>query len=211
MVEKLDRYECLKYLASKLTNELVVSWTAFNEWPSLSGERPGNLHFSQLGCTVPMGIGLAMALPHRKVIALVSDGDILMELGALPSMSKENPKNLVVLVNDNESYQVIGGFPTMTAYKTDLAVMAKGAGVEHAVTVRRFEDFKKEVNDALVKNDCARFIVMKTEAKPLKTIYEATEWIETKYRFIKHIEETEGVKIFPLGVLHRAHMEKKSE
>lgn len=211
MVEKLDRYECLKYLASKLTNELVVSWTAFHEWGSLTGERPGNVHFSQLGCTVPMGIGLAMALPHRKVIALASDGDILMELGALPSMGKENPKNLVVLVNDNETYQVVGGFPTMTAYKTHLSAMAKAAGVEYAVTVRKFEDFKREVDDALTKNDCARFIVMKTEAKPLKAKYEATEWIETKYRFIKHIEKTEGVKIFPVGVQLKAHMEKEGE
>jgi len=99
----------------------------------------------------------------------------------------------------------------MTACKTDLAAMAKGAGVEHAVTVRKFGNFKKEVDDALTKNDCARFIVMKTEAKPLKAIYEATEFAETKYRFIKHIEETEGVKIFPIGMQARAHMVKKGE
>jgi len=89
--------------------------------------------------------------------------------------------------------------------------MAKAAGVEYTVTVQKFEDFKREVNDALTKNDCARFIVMKTEAKPLKAIYEATEFAETKYRFIKHIEETEGVKIFPIGMQARAHMVKKGE
>lgn len=196
MAEKLDRYECLEYLASKLTNEPVISWAAFYEWPSISKERACNLHFSQLSCTVPIGIGLALALPHRKVIALVSDGDILMELGALPSLGRENPKNLVVFVNDNETYQTVGGYPTMTHYKTDLAAMAKGAGVEHAVTVRKFEDFKKEVDEGLSKSDCARFIVMKTEAKPYKTICETIDWAETKYRFIRHLEETEGIKIF---------------
>jgi thiamine pyrophosphate-dependent acetolactate synthase large subunit-like protein len=156
-----------------------------------------------------LGIGLAMALPHRKVIALVSDGDILMELGALPSLGKENPKNLVVFINDNETYQTVGGYPTMTHYKTDLSAMAKGAGVEYSVTVQKFDDFKKEVDEALVTNDCARFIVMKTEAKPYKTIFETIERAQTKYRFIKHIEETEGVKIFPSPVQDRKLLEKR--
>lgn len=200
MEQKLDRYECLRYLASKLTNELVVAWVAFYEWPSISGERPGNLHFSMLGCTLPMSIGLAIALPNRKVIALVSDGDILMELGALPSLGRENPKNLVVIVNDNESYQTVGGYPTMTHYTTDLAAMAAGAGVTHSVTIRDFEEFKCEIDEALSNNDRARFVVMKTEAKPYKTIFETVEWAETKYRFIKHIEQTEGVRIFPHAV-----------
>lgn len=208
MVEKLDRYECLKYLSSKLTNEPVVSWAAFYEWPSVSGERACNLHFSQLGSTVPMGIGLALALPQRRIIALVSDGDILMELGALPSLGRENPKNLVVFVNDNETYQTVGGYPTMTHFKTDLAAMAKAAGVEYAVTVRKFDDFKKEVDEGLAKNDCARFIVMKTEAKPYKVICETVEWAETKYRFIKHLSETEGIKIFPSPVQDQKLTEK---
>jgi thiamine pyrophosphate-dependent acetolactate synthase large subunit-like protein len=210
MAEKLDRYQCLEYLASKLTSEPVVAWVAFYEWPSISHDRTCNIHISQLGCTVPLGIGLAMALPHRKVIALVSDGDILMELGALPSLGKENPKNLVVFINDNETYQTVGGYPTMTHYKTDLSAMAKGAGVEYSVTVQKFDDFKKEVDEALVTNDCARFIVMKTEAKPYKTIFETIERAQTKYRFIKHIEETEGVKIFPSPVQDRKLLEKRN-
>jgi len=208
MEEKLDRYQCLEYLASKLTNEPVVSWAAFYEWPSISKERVCNLTFSQLGCTVPMGIGLALALPQRKVIALVSDGDILMELGALPTLGRENPRNLIVFINDNETYQTVGGYPTMTHYRTDLAAMARAAGVEHAVTVRTFEDFKKEVDEALSKSDGARFIVMKTEAKPYKTICDTLDWAETKYRFIKHLEETEGIKIFPTPLQDQKLSEK---
>jgi thiamine pyrophosphate-dependent acetolactate synthase large subunit-like protein len=200
MVEKLDRYECLKYLASKLTNELVVASMTFFEWESVSGNRPGNINFGSLGCTIPLSIGLALALPHRKVIAIVSDGDILLELGALPSMGQENPKNLTVFVNDNETYQTVGGYPTMTANKTDLAAMAKGAGVDCALTVRTFEDFKREADTALLKNDCSRFIVMKTEAKPFQAYRQPIGTIETKYRFIRHIEKTENIRIFPRAV-----------
>jgi len=208
MVEKLDRFTCLQYLASKLTEEIVLAWAAFYEWPSLTQDRPMNLHFSMLGCTIGMGIGLALALPHRKVIALASDGDVLMELGALPSMGKEDPKNLVVFVNDNETYQTVGGYPTMTHYQTDLAKMATAAGVKHAVTLRKYEQFKIEVDQALNSNDCSRFIVLKTEAKPYKTICDTIEWAESKYRFIKYIEKAEGIKIFPSAVQDKVLAEK---
>jgi thiamine pyrophosphate-dependent acetolactate synthase large subunit-like protein len=211
MGEKLDRYECLKYLASKLTNQVVTAWAGFFEWPSLSShpsERTCNVFFSSLGCTIPIGIGLAMALPHRKVIALVSDGDILMELGALPTLGKENPKNLVVFINDNENYQSVGGYPTMTHYKTDLEAIAKAAGVEYAVTVRKFENFRREVDEALAKSDSGRFIVMKTESKPYKAMYGTIERTETKFWFIRFIEETEGIKIFPSPIQDKRLTEK---
>lgn len=211
MDEKLDRYECLRYLASKLTDELVVAWVAFYEWPSISHERPGNLHFSMLGCTLPMAMGLALALPNRRVIALVSDGDVLMELGALPSLGKENPKNLVVFVNDNETYQTVGGYPTMTHYKTDLAAIAKGCGVSHVATITGFGDFRSEVDRCLAGTGCASFIVLKTEAKPYKTIYETVEWAQTKYRFIRYIEETEKKSIFPSAVQDKKLAERIRE
>jgi len=195
--EKLDRYECLRYLALKLTDELVIAWQGFYEWPSLVSDRPPTHYFSSLGCTIPMATGLAIALPHRRVIALVSDGDVLMELGALPSLGRENPGNLVVFVNDNECYQTAGGYPTMTHFRTDLAAMAKGAGIEYAITLRKWEDFRHEVDQAFAKNEFPRFIVLKTNPSPFKAIYETVERAEDKYRFIRHIEATEGIRIFP--------------
>jgi TPP-dependent trihydroxycyclohexane-1,2-dione (THcHDO) dehydratase len=210
MTEKLDRYECLKYLGSKLTNELVVLWSAFHEWQSVSPEGR-NLPTICMGATVPVGMGLACALPQRKVIVLAGDGDLLMELGALPTLGKENPKNLVVFVNDNEVYAGVGGYATLTAYKTELSAMAKGAGVGHAVTVRKFDEFKREVDEALAKNNGARFIVMKTKDEPYRTIEksDAIDHVEEKCRFIKHIEEREGVEIFPRSVQIKRQLENK--
>ncbi|KXA97138.1 hypothetical protein AKJ38_01880 [candidate division MSBL1 archaeon SCGC-AAA259I14] len=195
-LEKCERYKCLQYLASKITNELVVSWVTWCEWP-IEEEKPFNIPCSMLGCTVPMGIGLAKSLPERKIIALTSDGDVLMELGCLPSLAKENPENLLVIVNDNEMYQIAGKRPTMTESKADLSAMARGAGVEYAKTVRNLNDFKKEVDEGFEKEDCARFIVVKTKGEPFKSIYETSNWWREKHRFINHVEETEGVSILP--------------
>jgi thiamine pyrophosphate-dependent acetolactate synthase large subunit-like protein len=175
----------------------VIAWQGFYEWPSVAAGKPSRFYFSSLGCTIPMGIGLALALSHRKIIALVSDGDILMELSSLPSLGKENPDNLLVLVNDNENYQTTGGYPTMTHFETDLAAMAKGAGVNQAFTVTQYDDFKKRVDEAFTPRDSTYFIVMKTSLSSFRTIYETIERAEDKYRFIRYIEETEGIRIFP--------------
>ena len=131
-----------------------------------------------------------------------------MELGSLPSLAKENPKNLVVLINDNETYHGVGGYPTLTAFKTDLAAMARGAGLEHAVTVRRFDDFKKEVDECLSNNDRTRFIVMKTEHKGYRAKSDTFRDVEVKCRFLNHVEQTEGVEIFPRSLAVKKLMEK---
>jgi hypothetical protein len=51
----------------------------------------------------------------------------------------------------------------------------------------------------MARNDGPHFIVMKTEDQPYKTIAksEAIYHMEMKYRFIRHVESTEGVEIFP--------------
>ena len=58
---------------------------------------------------------------------------------------------------------------------------------------------RRENDEAMAKNDGPRFIVVKTEDKPYKGIAksEAIYYLEMKCRFIRHVEETEGVDIFP--------------
>lgn len=198
MTDRLDRYECLEYLAETVTDELVVSWGTFtHEWVNVSNEREGNLTQSGMGCTIPLSIGLAKALPHRTVIGLVGDGDLLMALGALPSLGRENPDNLVIFVNDNESYLLSDDVPTMTAEGTDLEGFAEASGVEYTATIRDFEDFKRETTEALESSDGARFLVLKTTNEPLQSFAGVLSRQTLKYNFIRHIEETEDVEIFP--------------
>ena len=76
------RYECLEILASLVKDEdLVVTtlgWVA-GEWFAL---RPSesNLYQINMGMCTPLCLGLALVLPHRRVIALESDGSVLSEL-----------------------------------------------------------------------------------------------------------------------------------
>jgi thiamine pyrophosphate-dependent acetolactate synthase large subunit-like protein len=71
------RHECLELLAGKMTDHLVVTSQSGQriEWSHLS-KHEGNLLVGMMGCAVGVGMGLALALPHRKVIVFDSDGSV---------------------------------------------------------------------------------------------------------------------------------------
>jgi thiamine pyrophosphate-dependent acetolactate synthase large subunit-like protein len=148
----------------------------------------------QMGIGSPAGLGLALALPHRRVVVLDGDGSMLLNLGVLATLGNLKPPNLTIFVMDNECYESIGGFPTATAGGVDLAAMAKGAGVKNATTTRTAEEFKTAAERAL-SDTAFHFIVAKVEkgTKRLPPIY--MDGIEEAYHFLRHIEESEGIHI----------------
>src|SRR5512142_220092 len=99
------RYECLELIAARRADELVVTSQSGQriEWSHLS-RHEGNLLVGMMGCALGVGIGLALALPRRKVIVLDSDGSILLSLFNLATLGNLQPKNLVVYVFDNGVY-----------------------------------------------------------------------------------------------------------
>ncbi len=196
---RADPYECFSTLASRVKNEIVVSGIGFHEWLALTKGREANCPLGQLGTTVPLALGIAACLPHRKVLCLTTDGDLLMELSVLPPLGKEKPKNMVVIVNDNECYQTThsgprGYWPTFSASSTDLASVAKACGMEKSVTVNSTEEFATELDIALVENQL-RFIVIKTEPSLFRMFRPDIDNVEYKYRFARYIERTEGINI----------------
>ena len=91
------RYECLELLAPLMTDQLVVTSQSGQrvEWSHLS-KHEGNLLVGSMGNALGVGIGLALALPHRKVIVLESDGSLLLALFNLATLANSNPSNLSV-------------------------------------------------------------------------------------------------------------------
>ena len=189
------RYECLELLAPMITDQLVVASQSGQkiEWGHLSNHE-GNLLLGMMGCALGVGMGLALALPHRRVLVLESDGSVLLSLFNLVTLANLNPHNLGVFVFDNGVYSGSRiSEPTATAGRTDLEAMARGAGIEHSLTVRDIEDFKKKGLAALSQNGL-RFIVCKVEESLLhREIPRPTvDLAENKYRFVRYLERTEG-------------------
>jgi len=199
----MKRIDCLKILASSLTNELAVVALGgvIDEWHNC---RPGNknLYLKAMGAVTPVAFGLSQALPHRKVISIDTDGSMLLNMGILATLGNEQPKNLIVLILDNECYEVIGRAPTHTAKNVDLAKMAHGAGISNIATVSTLSDFEEQLKKALTNNELS-FIVLKLE--PGSEVFteekrKRTNGEEDKYNFVRYIEDSEKVTIIPREV-----------
>jgi sulfopyruvate decarboxylase subunit beta len=68
-----------------------------------------------------------------------------------------------VSIFDNESLVSVGGFPTATSTGSDLAAMARAAGIPRAITVWTLEEFD-EAYDAAIHAGELSCIVVKVEA-----------------------------------------------
>ena len=191
----MNRYECLQLLAAQRTDELVVTSQSGQriEWSHLS-QHEGNLLVGMMGCPIGVATGLARALPHRKVIALDSDGSVLLSLFNLATLGNLRPNNLVVYVFDNGVYSGSRiSYPTATAGHTDLTAIARGAGIENAHTISTVEEFE-ELGVAALKQDGLGFFVCKVEETFLhrEVPRPTTDLAENKYTFTRYLERTEN-------------------
>jgi sulfopyruvate decarboxylase subunit beta len=191
----MNRYECLEFLMPLITDQLVVTSQSGQriEWGSLS-RHDGNLLLGEMGAALSVGAGIAMALPHRKVVVLESDGSVLLTLSSLATVANLGIHNLAVFVFDNGTYSGTRiSEPTATRGKTDLEQVARGAGIARSVTVRELEDFKKHAVPALEGKELS-FIVCKIQESLMHREIPRPDFdlLENKYRFVRYLQSTEG-------------------
>ena len=196
------RYECLELLAARMIDPLVVTSQSGQriEWAHLS-KHEGNLLVGMMGCAIGVATGLALALPHRKVVALDSDGSVLLSLFNLATLGNLRPKNLVVYVFDNGVYSGSRiSYPTATSGNTDLEAMARGAGIENAHMIRDIDEFKQRGLEALVRNELGFYVCKVEESLMHREIPRPDlDLAENKYRFVRYLERTERKTIPFLG------------
>ena len=212
----LERYDALVRLAAHLPKDALVMSTYIGavsfEWGSITEEHPQTAQLGQMGDVVGMAVGLALALPHRKVVCIDGDGSVLMELGQLVVMGQEAPDNLVVFVIDNGVYESIGSSksgprPTATAGKADLAMLAKASGVPHAVNVETVDDYERELKAAFSQKGC-RYINIRTRPGHARVPPRQSDGFENKYRFVRYVEQLEKIQILNVARQDRQLMKK---
>lgn len=141
-----------------------------------------------MGLASSMGLGIALSRPELKVIVFDGDGSLLMNLGGLTTLARYRPRNLVHVVFDNESLLSVGGFPTATSTGSDLAAIAKGAGVPRVATARTLDEFKSEFAAAKSSNDLTT-IVAKVEAVGPSAYVTDLALLENRYQFARHLKD----------------------
>ena len=111
-------------------------------------DRPESFYMlGSMGLASSIGLGLALARPERRVMVLDGDGSLLMNLGSLASIAHYAPDNYLLVILDNCCYGSTGSQPSCTRLGTDLAALARAAGVRR---VRRAEG-REELAEALLE------------------------------------------------------------
>jgi thiamine pyrophosphate-dependent acetolactate synthase large subunit-like protein len=197
----VNRLECLQVLEPLLgPTDLVITALGATTaaWFSLRPNDERTFAKSGMGGDVPMGTGLALALPHRRVVVLDNDGSQLSVLGSLATLGNVRPPNLRVFVFDNEGYEETGGQPSATRGRTDLAAVARAVGIDGAVCVTTLTSFEAAARRALA-NDGLGYVVAKIELGPGRAFGGGPNRYEQATRFIRGIEASEGVRILGGG------------
>ena len=195
----MKRIDCLKALAEITKDDDLVVTNLGNtphEWLSVRPSR-ANLYGMNLGQCTPVALGLALALPKRRVFALDGDGNLLLNLASLADTAHRKPSNLRIIVFDNEAYESPGGMPTATAHGVDLVPGGQGMRYQEELYVSSIEDFREKIKLFEEKELC--FIVAKIETGTIeRPPYSSLDYKFNKYLFATYIEETEKKPVLRL-------------
>lgn len=126
----MKKEECLSAIAARRTDEVVVTTMGVAApWASVSDhERDFASVDSGMGHAADFALGLALARPDLKVLALNGDGSMLMSLGTLVTVVDAGARNLVLFVVENRTYEVTGNQALPGAGQFSFAGMARAAG-----------------------------------------------------------------------------------
>lgn len=150
----IDNSEAVKVLDSKRDDSVLVATMNANNvnfgLPSITHRAELDFPLSgAMGKASSVGLGLALAQPDRKIMVLDGDGSLLMNLGALVTLSNKSPKNLYHFLFDNGVYAVTGGQPVPGAGRTDWELMAKSAGYAAVFNYDNLEDLTTGIDEVL--------------------------------------------------------------
>jgi thiamine pyrophosphate-dependent acetolactate synthase large subunit-like protein len=134
---KIARRAFIAELLRQRGEALVVTGLGSATWDCFAaGDSPEYLYsWGGMGLAVPTALGLALAQPGRRVLVITGDGEMLMGLGSLAVVGDQAPKNLAVLVLDNETFGETGRQRGLTAGRADIAAVAKSVGFSDVMTV----------------------------------------------------------------------------
>ncbi|MEK9725101.1 MAG: thiamine pyrophosphate-dependent enzyme [Rhodospirillaceae bacterium] len=173
---------------------LVVAGLGSTNWDfTAAGDRDLNFPlWGSMGGAVPMGLGLAMAQPDKRVLVATGDAEMLMGLGSLATIAIQAPANLAIAVFDNERYGETGMQATATAHTADIAGIAAASGIQVTGTVRDQAALDAAI-PVMLTGAGPSVHVIKVRAEPLKFVLPPKDGAYLKDRFRHALLGADGI------------------
>jgi len=186
MSAALHRREVVKALLAQRGDALVVAGLGSTAWDCAAAD-DSPLTFplwGAMGAAAMVGLGLAIAQPARRVLVITGDGEMLMGLGSLATIGVQSPRNLAIVVIDNERYGETGMQATHTAHGVDLAAIALGCRFASARVIRDPKEFDA-ARLSLLGESGPVLVQVKVVAEKLPLVLPPHDGVVLKERFRK--------------------------
>ena len=148
----LDRRQVVATLLAERKGAIAIGGLGASTYDiAAAGDHDRNFYlWGAMGGAVMIGLGLALAQPSLPVVVITGDGEMLMGMGSLATVGLQKPKNLSIVVLDNEGYGETGGQVSHTAATADLVGVARACGISDSralSTLGEIEAFAKGMQD----------------------------------------------------------------
>jgi thiamine pyrophosphate-dependent acetolactate synthase large subunit-like protein len=133
----LNRREVAAALLKDRGDLLVVTGLGSASYDVFAaGDNDHNYYlWAAMGSAATVGFGLAMSQRSRPVLVLTGDGELLMGIGALASISQKLPPNLTIAVLDNGHYGETGMQVSHTGRGLELSRVAAACNFAHTAAI----------------------------------------------------------------------------
>lgn len=148
------REDAIKEILKQIdSTDMIVSTTGkisrevYEQSQSILGSHSqAFLTVGSMGHSSMIALGLAKEKKNQRVYCIDGDGAVLMHMGSLAFIAKQNPKNLIHIVLNNDAHESVGGMPTC-AVGINIAAIAQACGYPKVYSAGSLE----ELSDVLKK------------------------------------------------------------
>ena len=111
-----------------------------------ANDDPKNMYLAGvMGGATMVAFGVALAQPKRRILTITGDGELLAGVGSLATVGVEQPKNLSIIVIDNQAYGATGNQHTHTGRGVDLVGIAEASGFKQMALITTNKELENEL------------------------------------------------------------------
>jgi thiamine pyrophosphate-dependent acetolactate synthase large subunit-like protein len=168
----LERRSVVSTLLEGRKNAIVVGGLGASTYDiAAAGDHDRNFYlWGAMGGAVMIGLGVALAQPELPVVVITGDGEMLMGMGSLATVGLQQPKNLSIIVLDNEVYGETGGQASHTGTNTDLVGVARACGIGNAAAIATLAETKAFAGSIQDVTAGPRFASIKIDSANLERV-----------------------------------------
>jgi thiamine pyrophosphate-dependent acetolactate synthase large subunit-like protein len=167
--EAMDRREAVKRLLAARDGALVVTGLGSPSYDVHAvGDADHNYYlWGAMGGAALVGLGIAQAQPNKRVMVITGDGEQLMAFGSLATISVTAPRNLDLIVLDNQHFGETGMQSSHTGRGIDFSTVAAACGFAEAGLLHRLDDVDALCETLRKPAQGPRLFVLKIKAENL--------------------------------------------